>query len=64
MAVYTKISKKDISDTCKISEVTISKCYKELLKYHKYIIPAEVKEIEFKSELSYQHLYKPSQGTL
>ena len=38
------ISKKDISDTCKISEVTISKCYKELLKYHKYIIPLEVKE--------------------
>lgn len=38
------ISKKDISDTCKISEVTISKCYKELLKYHKYIIPPEVKE--------------------
>ena len=36
------ITKRDISDKCKISEVTISKCYKELLKYHKHLLPAEV----------------------
>ena len=35
----TKISKKDISDACKISEVTISKCYKKLNKYKKYLLP-------------------------
>ena len=34
------ISKKDISDACKISEVTISKCYKKLNKYaKKYLLP-------------------------
>lgn len=33
------ISKKDISDVCKISEVTISKCYKKLLKFKEYLIP-------------------------
>ena len=38
------ISKKDISQACKISEVTISKCYKELLKYHKYLLPKEILE--------------------
>jgi transcription initiation factor TFIIB len=38
------ISKKDISTACKISEVTISKCYKELLKYHKYLLPKEILE--------------------
>ena len=36
------ITKRDISEKCKISEVTISKCYKELLKYHKHLLPAEV----------------------
>ena len=36
------ISKRDISIQCKISEVTISKCYKELLKYHKHLLPDEV----------------------
>jgi transcription initiation factor TFIIB len=36
------ISKKDISTQCKISEVTISKCYKELLKYHKYLMPKHI----------------------
>ena len=36
------ISKKEISTTCKISEVTISKCYKSLLKYHKYLFPEEI----------------------
>ena len=36
------ISKKDISQTCKISEVTISKCYKSLLKYHKYLFPENI----------------------
>ena len=38
------VSKKDISDKCKISEVTISKCYKELLKYNKYLLPKEIVE--------------------
>ena len=33
------ISKKDISTSCKISEVTISKCYKKLFKYHNYLLP-------------------------
>ena len=33
------ISKKEISNICKISEVTISKCYKKLLKYHTHLIP-------------------------
>ena len=36
------ITKKDISEKCKISEVTISKCYKELLKYHKHLLPKEI----------------------
>lgn len=34
------ISKKEISDACKISEVTISKCFKKLNKYaKKYLLP-------------------------
>ena len=37
-----KISKKDISEKCKISEVTISKCYKELLKYHQHLLPKDI----------------------
>ena len=37
-----KISKKDISEKCKISEVTISKCYKELLKYHEHLLPKDI----------------------
>ena len=36
------ISKKDISGYCKISEVTISKCYKKLYKYHKYLLPENI----------------------
>lgn len=36
------ISKKDISEKCQISEVTISKCYKELLKYHKHLLPEDI----------------------
>ena len=36
------ISKKDISTSCKISEVTISKCYKKLLKYHNHLLPKNV----------------------
>ena len=36
------ISKKDISQTCKISEVTISKCYKSLLKYHRHLFPENI----------------------
>ena len=35
------IHKKDISDVCKISEVTINKCYKKLEEYEELlIIPA------------------------
>ena len=33
------ITKKDISEVCKISEVTISKCYKKLYKYKDYLLP-------------------------
>ena len=36
------ISKKDISAVCGISEVTISKCYKKLLKYHQQLLPQEI----------------------
>ena len=38
------ISKKDISNSCKISEVTISKCYKRLFKYHQHLLPKEILE--------------------
>ena len=34
-----KLSKKEIAKTCEISEVTINKCYKKLLKYTKFILP-------------------------
>ena len=37
----SQITKKDISKACKISEVTISKCYKKLDEYKKYIIPSQ-----------------------
>ena len=33
------ITKTQISEICKISEVTISKCYKKLLNHHKYLLP-------------------------
>ena len=33
------VTKKEISTICIISEVTISKCFKELIKYHKYLFP-------------------------
>lgn len=36
------ISKKNISKLCEISEVTINKCYKKLIKYKDYILPTEV----------------------
>ena len=36
------ISKKDISTSCRISEVTISKCYKKLLKYHNHLLPKNI----------------------
>jgi len=36
------ISKHQISEICKISEVTISKCYKKLLEYHKHLLPQEI----------------------
>ena len=36
------ITKKEISQTCQISEVTISKCYKKLYSYHEHIIPENI----------------------
>lgn len=38
------ISKKNISKICEISEVTINKCYKKLIKYKDHIFPMEVLE--------------------
>ena len=35
------VSKKKLSEICKISEVTISKAYKKMNKYRKYLIPIE-----------------------
>ena len=43
MVYDINVSKKEIYQ-CKISEVTISKCYKELLKYHKHLFPNEILE--------------------
>jgi len=42
MVYGLNLSKKKISQMCKISEVTISKCYKRLKKYYTYILPKEV----------------------
>lgn len=36
------ITKKDISTTCGITEVTINKPYKDLLKYHVHLLPKNV----------------------
>ncbi len=36
------INKKDISKACEISEVTINKCYKKLLKYKTVLFPEDV----------------------
>jgi transcription initiation factor TFIIB len=36
------ITKKEISLTCQISEVTISKCYKNLYTYHQHILPNNI----------------------
>ena len=36
------ITKKEISQTCQISEVTISKCYKNLYSYHQHILPINI----------------------
>ena len=36
------LKKKTISKVCKISEVTICKCYKKLKKYYQYIFPKEL----------------------
>ena len=38
------ITKKEISESCNISEVTISKCYKHLYDYHEYIFPKHIVE--------------------
>lgn len=39
------ISKKDIAKACEISEVTINKCYKKLLKYKDYILPTSEEDV-------------------
>ena len=36
-----KITKKKLSELCEISEVTISKTYKKMLPYKKYLLPIE-----------------------
>ena len=36
------ITKKEIAKTCQISEVTISKCYKNLYNYHQHILPINI----------------------
>ena len=36
------LNKKTISQSCKISEVTICKCFKRLKKYYKYLFPEEI----------------------
>jgi len=36
------ISKKQVSIACKISEVTISKCFKKLYKYRKILVPKNI----------------------
>ena len=36
------ITKKEISQTCQISEVTISKCYKNLHVYQEHILPKQI----------------------
>jgi transcription initiation factor TFIIB len=36
------ITKKEISQTCQISEVTISKCYKNLYTYHQHVVPKNI----------------------
>ena len=36
------LNKKKISQSCKISEVTICKCFKRLKKYYKYLFPEEI----------------------
>lgn len=38
------ITKKDIAKACEISEVTINKCYKKLLKYKAYLFPDDIIE--------------------
>ncbi len=39
-----KINKKEIAQTCQISEVTISKCFKSLYKHHEHILPRSILE--------------------
>jgi len=39
-----KVSKKEIAQTCQISEVTISKCFQNLHKYHEHILPKNILE--------------------
>ena len=38
------ISKKNVSDICKISEVTINKCFKKLDELQDQLIPLKIKE--------------------
>ena len=36
------ISKNDVANACKISEVTISKCFKKLYDYRSHILPDNI----------------------
>ena len=38
----TGITKKQVAKACKISEVTISKCYKKLFQYHTILLPKNI----------------------
>ena len=38
----TSVTKKQVAKACSISEVTISKCYKKLHTYQKFILPDEI----------------------
>jgi len=45
------ITKKEISLTCQISEVTISKCYKNLYSYHEHVLPTNILEKLYPNKL-------------
>ena len=44
------VTKKDISDSCGITEVTINKPYKLLLKYHVHLLPKYILKLLYSNE--------------
>jgi len=44
MICNLSITKKDVGEACKISEVTISKCFKKLYMYRSYLFSDEIKK--------------------